>query len=118
VANDKDPKKNFAQESNEVSIRTVNDIDLVLKGGSVERAEITVKKFVNQKWESQTFIVKPGEEIGRPFKKWIGREQVTIDYSTHYKLIELMKEKKSAKWALKMVFIDDEGKKQEEWQAE
>ncbi len=145
VAKDKDPKKvdNFEQDSNEVSVRSISDIEVILKGGSLEKAQIAVKKFINQKWEQATFIVEPGKEIGEPRKVYVGRDQITIDYATHYKLIELKKEKREVvlieevtekdeqgnnkrvkkekkflKDALKMVYTDDEGKKQEEWQAE
>ncbi len=145
ITKDKDPKKvdHVERESGVVSVRTVSDIDMVLKGGQESLATILVRKYMSGKWEEKTFYVKPNDMIGEAIKKYVGQNQVTVDFSTNYKLLEIRKEKKEFKrtervrvkdeegnlvWKeeervdkrdqLKIVYLDDEGKKNELWQAE
>lgn len=144
IARDKDPKKvDVAEtESNVVTIHTVSDIEIVLKGGQETLATIVVRKYMNGKWVTKTFYVKPDGMIGEPVKEYEGSHQVLVDYSTKYKLLEIKKAKREFKRmekvrvkddkgliheeekervdmrdSLKITYLDDEGKKIELWQA-
>lgn len=84
-------------ESGEKSITTPDTTSIRYVGGSESMAQIEVQKFIEGRWEALIVNVKPGDKIGKKESRLIDHKMATLDFTTGYDLIAIVKEPKETK---------------------